>query len=601
MNRWISTITVIAVAGLLSVTAPMVVAAELMVSALSALIWAISAVGVGGSVLRRASLVEAFAFGSGLMGVVIGVIAMVFGLTVPILCGVVLLGLFGWLRKGEVEMPSLPLYAVVGVAAWLLVGLVDATSVPVDTDEIYQHLAIPSQLLSGGALFGGLENPDSSRPLPLHMLWSGPMALGGFAAAKLFNLLFSLGLLLQVWKVAQHRKASSALAIGVLLGSFTFVREFGLAYNNIPTALWCLLALQSGIRDNTWRMAAFSGMALAGKYTAAPVVVGIYLFWFLRSTRRSGLSPSVQRVFVLTVAALVWLVPWWVNNVTQGLHPLFPYVGWPTHEFMMLEKYGMGRSPLDMLLLPWNITVHGDPTTFEFLGRVTPVVLLLLPAALFHGIKDRSPFLFVGAIGFVGWAIGPHWLRYLIPVAPIVAIAVAEGFSKLPRLPQYAIILAWFVGLPSNISPWVDGLKEKAHSIVSEEAELELLESEISSWPAVEWINNETPLDAKVALLFSWPRAHLQRAWTLGSVEDHIPTRTHLERYGDRALIQLRNSGVTYVLRGDIHFIHRTYPFMSESEFQESFVAPERSLDALLLRDAVLVFEQGRFSVWRLL
>jgi hypothetical protein len=106
-----------------------------------------------------------------------------------------------------------------------------------------------------------------------------------------------------------------------------------------------------------------------------------------------------------------------------------------------------------------------------------------------------------------------------------------------------------------------------------------LLASEISSWPAVEWINNETPLDAKVALLFSWPRAHLQRAWTLGSVEDHIPTRTHLERYGDRALIQLRNSGVTYVLRGDIHFIHRTYPFMSESEFQESFVAPERSLE----------------------
>ena len=601
MNRWISTITLVAVIGLISATAPVAVAGELMVAALSALVWALSAVGVGGAVLRRGTLVEAFAFGSGLLGIVIGVIVMFFGISASVLCGVGLLGLVGWLRKGELELPELPLYAVAGTAVWLVIGLIDASSVPVDTDEVYQHLAIPSQLLSEGVLFGGLENPDSSRPLPLHMLWSGPMALGGFTAVKLFNLLFTVALLLQVWKVAVQRKSSPVLAVGVLLGSFTFVREFGLAYNNIPTALWCLLALQACLEDKRWRMAAFSGMALAGKYTAAPVVVGIYLVWLFRSHRRGGLRSSIITVAALTAAALAWLLPWWINNATQGLHPLFPYVGWPMQEFMMLEKYGMGRSAMDMLLLPWNITVHGDPTTFEFLGRVTPVALLLLPSALYFGVKNRSPYLFVSVVGFVGWALGPHWLRYLLPVAPIIAIAAAEGFSKLPKGPMYAIGLAWFVGLPSNLSPWIDGLSERAASVISEDAEQELLSSDISSWPAVEWINNETPLDAKVALLFSWPRAHLERRWTLGSVEDHIPTRTHLELYGDRALTQLRNSGVTYVLRGDIHFIHRTYQFMSESEFHENFVAHERALDALLIRDAVLVFEHGRFSVWRLL
>jgi len=601
MSRWISAITVLAVASLLAVTAPIAIAGEFIVSALSAVIWALASIGFGGAVLRRGSLVEAFAFGAGAIGLLIGLITMVYGITIPILCLVALIGLLGWFRKGELEHPRIPLYAIAGCAVWLIVGIIDAIAVPVDTDEVYQHLAIPSQLLSEGVLFGGFENPDSSRPLPLHMLWSGPLALGGFAAVKSFNLLFTVSLLMLVWKVASDRKASPTLAVAVLLGSFTFVREFGLAHNNIPTALWCLLALQAGINDNRWRMSAFSGMALAAKYTSAPVIVGIYLFWGLRSVHRAGIKSSLLVLLGLTSLALAWLAPWWINNAAQGFHPLFPYVGWPTHEFMMLEKYGMGRTLTDMLMLPWNITVHGDPTSFEFLGRVSPVFLLLMPAALFYGIKDRSPFLFVGSVGFIGWALGPHWLRYLIPAAPFIAIGVAEGFSKLTVGPRWAIALAWFVGLPSNLSPWVDGLMDKVNSIADEAAEVELLAQELSAWPAVDWINNETPVDAKVALLFSWPRAHLERQWTLGSVEDHIPTRTHLELHGDMALTQLRNSGVTYVLRGDVNFIHQTYPFMSESEFQESFVAPELALDELLLRDAVLVFEQGRYSVWRLL
>ena len=86
----------------------------------------------------------------------------------------------------------------------------------------------------------------------------------------------------------------------------------------------------------------------------------------------------------------------------------------------------------------------------------------------------------------------------------------------------------------------------------------------------------------------------------LGSVEDHVPTRHLLFSRGDQSLAWLRAQGVTHVLAGKVHFIRKSYPFLDEETFEEQFVAAEAQLDALLLAEATLVFESGRYGVWRL-
>ena len=132
------------------------------------------------------------------------------------------------------------------------------------------------------------------------------------------------------------------------------------------------------------------------------------------------------------------------------------------------------------------------------------------------------------------------------------------------------------------------------------------LHDEIRGWEAVDWVNQHTPEDARVAMLFSWPKLYLERAAVLGSVEDHVPSRVFLERHGEQSLQKLKSSGVTHLVvagacDGCKNFLAKSYPFLSSSEFEEQFREPENLLRSLLIDDAAKVFESAKYSVWRLL
>ena len=110
---------------------------------------------------------------------------------------------------------------------------------------------------------------------------------------------------------------------------------------------------------------------------------------------------------------------------------------------------------VDFLALPWNATVHGDPYSYMFLGRITPVALVLAPAALWAWVRGER-WIAVAALGFLGWAIGPHWLRYLLLPSAVLALAAGEGFARLPRWGQVIAVSVWVLGLPSNWGPWLE-------------------------------------------------------------------------------------------------------------------------------------------------
>jgi len=49
------------------------------------------------------------------------------------------------------------------------------------------------------------------------------------------------------------------------------------------------------------------------------------------------------------------------------------------------------------------------------------------------------------------------------------------------------------------------------------------------------------------------------------------------------------------------NFLHKSYPFLSEAQFEDQFRRTEQQLHSLLLKEATKVFESGKYSVWRLL
>ncbi len=580
-----------------------------------ALVMGASATGLGAALLgrsgREVAAVGAFACGMGVMGLGLFPVAWL-GLLGPWSIGVVVLaGLGCWLKRPCLRWPRTSWVVVGMVLVWSVPGLLDALSPPVDTDEIYQHLALPRLIWESGGLVGGFLQPDGSRPLPVHLVWTAVLGIGGEAGPKLLHLLWAVVLVLFVGDLAGRRAGAGAgtFAVALLLGSYTFVRELGLAYNNLPAALWVVLALEAalavdpddetrGLGSAQGRLALFAGLALASKYTAVSAVAGVYVV----AWSRLGWS-RVARMAALTGMALVWVAPWWLRNVAEGLHPFFPYLGWPQDiplHFMMSEKYGAGRGPLDFLLLPWNMTVVAQTDSFAFLGRITPAALAVAPAVLVVGIRRRDPLLWCAAVAFVGWAMGPHWLRYLLPAAPLLVICAADGYRSLGSLGRGALWLAWGLGLPANLGPWLVDVVDRAPAAVGAEARSELLDRRVHGYGAVRWINEQTPEDATVALLFAWPTYHVERRTLVGSVEDHIPSRYLVLRHGSETLQHLQALGVRYVLTQRVHFLEKSYPFLSDVELKRGFLAPVELLQEDLLADGVLVYEEGRFGVWRI-
>ncbi|MCK6513794.1 hypothetical protein L6R46_01885 [Myxococcota bacterium] len=564
-------------------------------------IWILAATGLGGAILGSSSLAGALFLGSGVLGLGLFGLAWVGLFSGPALGGVAVAASCGWLLRPKIEWPKLD---AAGWAVALVCGapaLINALAPPTDTDEIYQHLAIPSQLLHVRGLLGGLLHPDASRPIPVHTLYAAAMSFGGEPAPKLLHLLWAaVGLhhlrgLGDRWLGAP---AGGAAAL-TLLGSFTFARELGLAYNNLPAAWWGLLAVEAAVEGRRKELAAYAGMALACKYTAAPVVVAAYLI-----TWRSLGVRAVPTMAALTAGALAWVAPYWLRNASEGLHPLFPYAGWPEAEgivFTYNERYGLGRDWASMLLLPWNMVVHAETTSYKFLGQVSPAGLLAIPGmALAAWSRPAArPVLAAAAVAFVGWALGPHWLRYLLPAAPLLGLAVGAAAVTLPSWGRAVLVIGGVLGLPASWGPWLGPTAQEAAVVVGAASRESLLKERVPGWGAIEYINKYTEPDARVALLFSWPGYYVERPYVLGSVEDHVPARHLLLTQGDAALTTLRDLGVTHAVVGEVRFLKKTYPFLDEGRFRREFTEPEAALGELLLKEGTVVFEEGRTAVWR--
>jgi len=574
-----------------------------------ALLWLVVMLGAGSAVLSRCApkafehdlgSIYALVIGLGVAGLVSLVAATALGVT-PLTGTVVLLALgCGWFVAPKPQLPPLSPVAIGLGLLLLLPALTDVFAPPVDTDDVYYHLALPKQMLMEGSLVGGPWAPNGSRPLALHLVWSWLIATGGSAAPRLLHWVLTGCVLMVVHLRARARFGASAGAIAPLLlaGSYTFLSEAGLASTNIPATLCALIAFDALWTGRSTRVVAIAcGSALAIKYTSASVIVPIALLALWQS-RRSGFTAALGFIGLTSL----FVLPWWLRNLAEGLHALFPYAGLGDEQlvFFWLEKYGMGRQWQDFLLLPWNLVMRAEIHQHAFLGRLNPLWLALLPAALWalKRSPEARPVAGVAAAGFVLWAAGPQWLRHLVPVLPIAALFIAAGHALLPRWARRAVWLAWLDGLPANWGPIFERTADHAPVALGHISEEAWLRERMTSARAIHWINEETPPNARIAMFFTWDAWHLDRRWVLGSVEDHVPPRYLLKQFGDRTLSALRQSGIEWVLFQEQRFLPSQYPFLEESQIDTLFNAYPEQMAKLLLREGELRFESRGLQVW---
>jgi len=558
--------------------------------------------GAGARLLGRRALEPsgwawALGAGAGLLGA--AMTALAFAGQVSVYSSAVVLGagLLAGLGAPVAPLPRVRPFALLLGALLLAPALFDVLAPPTDTDELSYQLAAPRWMALTGGLEVGELRPDLSRPLPVQAGYAALWALGGAVAPRTWHLGIAVALVLLVRQLAEARfgPGRGDLPALALLGSWSFLREAGLAYNNLPVAFWLLLAAEAVLARRVVAGATMAGLAVAAKYTAAPAaaVLGLVALWDTRA------EPGWGRRLGLGLGALLLPVaPWVLRNAADGLHPLFPFAGWEAvagFVFVYPEKYGYGHGWVDAALLPFNLLFRAEPQTFRFYGKLNLLWGALALGALLSRRGDTRRLALVVAVGFVAWAVSAQLLRYLVPLAGLAALA--GGAFRW----RGAGLLLFLVSLPANLVPAWERAADRAAVVSGAETEDAFLARELPSWPAVRFVRDHVPAGETVALLNCWPSYWVAPPYVLGTVEDHVPVRHLVGLHGPDVVRALAREGVRWLLVGDVKYLRKSYTFLPESVWRAQLREPQRILEEALERDAERVYAESHHAVWRIL
>ena len=285
----------------------------------------------------------------------------------------------------------------------------------------------------------------------------------------------------------------------LVLGSYSLLEQTMVVANNIVVLWWVVLAYRE--RQRPWLFGALLGFAVVGKFTAGAIVILI------------GVFTVGSLVNKLKTAVLGWclIVVWLIRNWAEGVHPLFPFVGWELDYHLYGSKIRNGAIVVDFLLAPWNLLVHAEVDTFRFLGQLSPAFGLLFVWGGYDIVRYRRWR--VGSIllgAYIWWFIGPHWIRHLFPFAGVFILLSVERLS-IRWFHHVLFGAACLLGLSNNVVPFVQHQVERVNGGL-----------EPVGTAATRWLN-QYATDGKIAMLCLWTVADLDRPYVLASVEDLLP------------------------------------------------------------------------------
>jgi 4-amino-4-deoxy-L-arabinose transferase-like glycosyltransferase len=498
------------------------------------------------------------------------------------------------LRRMPHAWPDVPWLALAVVAVGY--ALVAALAPEKEYDALWYHLNLPRLWLDAGRPVDRLEEYVSLYPLTWELMFGAGLTLGGDAGAKLlhFACLPLSGIL--VWQAARRYMpgVSAAAAVAFFVTAPTVLWESSTAYVDLALALHAgaacyALARHAEQGDRGWRaIAALQfGVAAATKHLGvivAVVALALYAVWAIQNGRR--VRQTLRHALVIAFVAALVPSPWYARSWRASGNPVFPEMfavfgasppeRWDAvteHGLATFKsRFGIGRSPRDLIALPWDVTVHGA----LFGGALGPLFLILIPGFIFvrSDIPRAVPWLAAGVVGYGAvWAspISSYQLRFLVPVVPALALIAAAAFERLqrhaaqsahggPTLLATGVLILGALNLPPFIrfheadrvgwNGWLTHvLRDSPVAVVTgRESARAYLGREVLSFNAWQWINENLPADARVLTTTGGDQFYARRARVPFDATIARPAVWSGAEELQTAVAALRRLGITHVL-----------------------------------------------------
>ena len=459
----------------------------------------------------------------------------------------------------------------------LVLAIIPLAAVPpVTKDALVHHLAVPKIYLRHGSLVELPSMPFSYYPMNLNLLYGVALYLGSDILPKYMHFAFALATAGCLFVYLRRRLSPAYGALGALLFlsvpiilklSMTVYVDLGVIFFITCSILFLFKWLEKGLGFRYLTASAlFCGLAVGTKYNGLIALFLLTLSVPLLYSRRAPAAPG-QSVRALGLAAAYFLVallvcsPWFIRNYQWTGNPLHPlYSQWFQPEeggvtdamstgaapkevgpgIFTYRRVVYGESAWEIALLPIRIFFQGkdgDPRYFD--GRLHPF-LLILPFFAFMRSREgpeserlEKRCLLCFAILFFGFAFFSHGLRarYIAPIIPPLVILSVFGLRNLmawiqslnsPRTRQAGMLVLGAAVLACLL--YSAGYLAEQYRIVrpfgyltGEVSRDAYITARRPEYPVAQCANRETPMDAKVLLVFMGKRGYyLERDYIVG-------------------------------------------------------------------------------------
>ena len=339
-------------------------------------------------------------------------------------------------------------------------SLVNSLTPPWGYDGLMYHLVGPKMFLQEGGLFPYPDNLYVNGPFTIEMVFTLGMAFGDDVYPRLIHL--SLGVLFIAATVTIANRwmnqERSWLTLALLMGIPILPIWASLAYIDLGWSAYEVLALSALLiwwqgKNLHWLMLSgiLIGLAMGSKYLGL-IGFGLIGIFILIVVRRDGWRKLVTTGFVFALPAIAIASPWYLKNWIWFRTPVFPLffneAGWSEIRLGLynafLMSFGVGKTALDFILLPYNIFFHN--TTFSALMNQidipNPFFLLIFFYPFVKRDRIVSALLLLSLARFVIWASVSQQIRFLLPIYPFLAISTAYLLTILipARVKQWVLI-----------------------------------------------------------------------------------------------------------------------------------------------------------------
>lgn len=534
------------------------------------------------------------------------------------------------------------LFAIVSLAMSL--ALIGALAPEVEYDALWYHLWLPDTWLEQGRTVDIVSEYISLYPGGLEMVYGAALALGGPVAAKLIHFACLPLSALMVYLLARRflpvRLAWMAVALFVTIP--TVLWEATTAYVDLALALPVGLSVYAALqyadkRHPIWFFltAVNLALALSIKHLAIFVLLlvagGLLLRLWLDDRL---LLRSMLLVAGLVALSLLMPLPWYLRSWRASGNPFFPdlygiFGAFPPERWSQFSEgglkafkdhFGRPHTLLNLLTLPWDLTVHA----WRYGGTFGPLLALFSPGLLLPHRLDGASLLTTGnaekrdlrwlaafcLLYFSLWAspVSSFQFRFLLPIASLLAVLAAVGLEHIWQIVKHRWASSLLVGFISillllNLPPltalhegdrasWENWLTHVMRRpplavVVGHEAQDDYLGRLVSSYAAWQYINTHLPEDAFVLTFSGGDHLYSQRSrLSSDSTLSHPVVWGALVGQETQALQALRTLGISHILF-DKH--------QADTTWELAIVQPELVADHYTLE-----YDDGRFLLYRL-